>query len=466
MKEENCARAGEIATDIIGVSRNTLLLNLRFMDSAVFRLPPVLSDTTISTDGNFLYYGASYVLKRYKQEPSRVVRDILHVVLHCVFRHSFVKPPIDTDIWDLATDIAVENIINSLDLQCLNSKCIFSQADVIEGLKSEIKSLNAEKIYRYYKDKELSKEQLTQIRLAFVADDHSCWYNFDNGEPGDGNGQGESDKSQNGQNDYDSGNVSDLTEKQNKTDCSARDALEKEWSDVSKHISMDIEAFSKKQGIKSGDLSQQLLEINREKYDYAGFLGKFAVMGEEMKVNDEEFDYVFYTLGLNIYGNIPLIEPLEYKEVKRIREFVIAIDTSGSTSGETVRHFLEKTYNILKSSESFFSKINLHIIQCDSEIQEHIKITEQREFDSYIESISIKGLGGTDFRPVFTEVDRMVKNKEFSNLKGIIYFTDGYGTFPSKKPDYETAFVFLRNEYDNPSVPPWAIKLILNDEEI
>ena len=106
--------------------------------------------------------------------------------------------------------------------------------------------------------------------------------------------------------------------------------------------------------------------MNREKYDYTEFLRKFAVRGEVMKINDEEFDYIFYTYGLKLYEKMPLIEPLEYKEVKRIREFVIAIDTSGSVVGEEVQAFVQKTYNVLKSTESFFSKINLHIIQCDA----------------------------------------------------------------------------------------------------
>ena len=189
-------------------------------------------------------------------------------------------------------------------------------------------------------------------------------------------------------------------------------------------------------------------------------------MGETMKVNDEEFDYIFYTYGLKLLKNIPLIEPLEYKEEKRIRDFVVAIDTSGSTSGETVQKFLNKTYNILKNSESYFSKVNIWIIQCDAMIQEAKKITSQEEFDDYIRNFQIKGLGGTDFRPVFDFVNKLVYNKEFTKLKGMIYFTDGYGTFPQKKPDYETAFVFLQNEYNNLEVPPWAIKLILNSDEI
>ena len=66
------------------------------------------------------------------------------------------------------------------------------------------------------------------------------------------------------------------------------------------------------------------------------------------------------------YGNIPLIEPLEYKEVKKVRDFVIAIDTSGSCAGEVVQKFLDKTYSLFTQQENFFKKINLHIIQCDA----------------------------------------------------------------------------------------------------
>ena len=213
-------------------------------------------------------------------------------------------------------------------------------------------------------------------------------------------------------------------------------------------------------------MQQQLRELNREKYDYRAFLKKFAVMGEAMKINDDEFDYIFYTYGLKLFKNMPLIEPLEYKEVKRIRDFVIAIDTSVSTSGELVQKFLQKTFNILKSEETFFAKINIYIIQCDAEIQEVKRITSQEEFDNYIKNFTIKGLGGTDFRPVFTYVDKLVAEKAFTNLKGLIYFTDGCGIFPAKKPLYQTAFVFIQDQWNNLNVPPWAIKLMLEPEEI
>jgi predicted metal-dependent peptidase len=142
-----------------------------------------------------------------------------------------------------------------------------------------------------------------------------------------------------------------------------RMSMSKIWEDIAQRMQTDIEVFCKNRGDIPGCLIQNIKAVNREKYDYTEFLKKFAVMGEIMKVNDDEFDYVFYTYGLQIYKNMPLIEPVEYKETKAIKEFVIAIDTSGSVAGELVQRFVQKTYNILKSTESFFTKTNLHIIQ-------------------------------------------------------------------------------------------------------
>ena len=56
--------------------------------------------------------------------------------------------------------------------------------------------------------------------------------------------------------------------------------------------------------------------------------------------------------------------------------------------------------------------------------------------------------------------------KEFTNLKGLIYFTDGFGIFPEKQPDYKTAFIYINEGYENPEVPAWAIKLILEPGDI
>ena len=67
----------------------------------------------------------------------------------------------------------------------------------------------------------------------------------------------------------------------------------------------------------------------------------------------DSFDPIYYNLGLELYGNMPLIEPLETKEMKKIEDFVIVLDTSMSCNGSLIRRFLEETYSVLSESESF-----------------------------------------------------------------------------------------------------------------
>ena len=464
-----------LARDVLKLSRNTLLVNLRFLDAALsrFELHPY-ADTSVATDGHLLLYNARHILSCYKTEKEASTRDYLHIVLHCVFQHMFINDQIDRCCWDLACDIATEYTITGLGIQSTTAQRQQRQQAVFSILKAELNYLTAEKIYRYYLNKTLPTSELAELRALFCADDHFLWYippekrelmyssaiNEAENESSNGDGTGNKNSNNNGK----------QSERNNSNEQTAAPLsladIAADWSDIARRMQVDIETFSKQKGDKAGGLIQNLYAINREKYDYATFLQKFAVRGEVMKVDDDEFDYIFYTYGLQLYDNMPLIEPLEYKEEKRIREFVIAIDTSGSVAGDTVQRFVQKTFNVLKSTESFFSRINLHIIQCDAGIQEDAVITTQKEFDAYMKTMQIRGLGGTDFRPVFRYVNELIRNHEFSNLKGLIYFTDGFGTFPENKPDYETAFVFLDDEYNNPIVPPWAIKLVLEKEEL
>ncbi len=123
---------------------------------------------------------------------------------------------------------------------------------------------------------------------------------------------------------------------------------------------------------------------------------------------------------------------------------MIVIDTSMSCKRELVQKFLEETYSVLSQSESFYRKFRVHIIQCDERVQSDVVVTNAKELQDYMDHFTIRGLGGTDFRPVFTYVNRLLAEKKFTKLKGLLYFTDGYGRYPLKKPPYDTAFVFFK----------------------
>ena len=505
----------EIAKKIMFSSKNSLIVHLRFLDAAINKLPLTEYDEYVCVDGKTIKYNPRFILQCYSFNKNLVTRTYLHMILHCTFTHFYVGPHIIRDLWDIACDAAVENILEELstteDYIAVEHTQIWH--DTMAAIKENVNRPTAEKIYRYYVDQKLSEKEIEQLYGVFLADDHSVWYENtqkeevttedqdDNEDPGQYTDESDEDEETSGektqgqssspQKDDDQESETkgseDSENSRSKEDRSESEGDEpdnsdaddgknidremqqklNEWEEVSKHMELDLETFSKEKGSRVGDLLLNIKNVTREKYDYTSFLKKFASMGEKIMLDDNEFDYIYYTYGLSFYHNMPLVEPLEYKETNVVKEFVIALDTSFSVHGDEVQSFVRKTYNILKATESFSSKINLHIIQCDTKVQHDEKITTQAELDRYMKDMMLYGFGGTDFRPVFEYVDKLIADKEFTNLKGLIYFTDGFGTFPQRPPAYKTAFAFVSDDIMfDPVVPPWAIKLIIDPEDI
>ena len=94
-----------------------------------------------------------------------------------------------------------------------------------------------------------------------------------------------------------------------------------------------------------------------------------------------------------------------------------------------------------------------------------IRLTDLDEFQWYMEHLALYGGGGTDFRPAFAYVDRLVAQGELPQLGGVLYFTDGYGVFPAEAPEYPAAFVMLQYRYDDINIPRWAQTLVLDADK-
>lgn len=427
IEKERAQKAQQIALHIWKLAKDEILIHLRFLNAALSELS-LRADfgmEGISCDGSAIYYNPLDVIARYKKEPMQITRCYLHILLHCIFNHAFRYEKMDKHLWDIASDMAVEHAVLEMDIKRFHVNRDDVREKELAVWKKKVNALTAERMYHFCKENPMYTEELDKLAALFQRDMHVRWEKPVNYE-----------------------------------------ISQAQWQKISERIKTELKAFSQEKTEKKQGIMQNLEEATREHYDYGEFLKKFCVAGEEMTVNDDEFDYVYYTYGLKLYGNLPLVEPLEYKDVNKIKEFVVAIDTSASCRGEIVQTFLRKTYDILKSSENFFRKVNIHIIQCDSRVQSDTKITCDEDFELFMKKGKLEGFGSTDFRPVFKYVNACIEKKEFENLKGLIYFTDGYGVFPQQKPSYETAFVFLDDDYEQPQIPSWAIKLVLSKDDI
>lgn len=128
---------------------------------------------------------------------------------------------------------------------------------------------------------------------------------------------------------------------------------------------------------------------------------------------------------------------------------VVAVDTSGSTTGDLPQFFSE-----LNSLLNSFGDYELTVIQCDCEIQ------KVETFDGYnpfhAPEWETCGHGGTDFRPPF---DYVAEHSEV-NPSCLIYITDGCGPAPDHAPAYPVLWLLTS---DGAKPAEWGLELRLRD---
>lgn len=518
------AEEDRLGADIIDECRVQLMMKFRFLDLALWRmsLSPMRVDSRypLATDGKKVHFDSLRVIGRFQESFEESVRDYLHLIMHCIFRHPYNEEHGNTEAWSLACDIIVESAALDICGSRFESADDKDRRQALSEIRLITGSLLPNKVYHLVKGliqtpegqhfHGMGKSKLNEWRALFERDDHGSWpvnndgggtfhdpdateeVTEDNDQPDfqpdsiqanspdqeEAQGAGEeldqdstdapesTDDDQAPEQEDPEGEPEDVdTDQRQDEEDDTQD--EKDWEEIAKQIEMSLETFAREWGEEAGGLMESLAFANRKRYNYDDFLRKFMTITEQMQLNMDEFDYVYYTFGLEVYGNMPFIEPLEYKETESIRDFVIAIDTSESVSGELVKSFVEHTFSILKSSEDYLREVNIHVIQCDSKVQSDIRIRETSDVDRMMQNFQVRGFGGTDFRPVFDYVEMLRRRGELTDLKGAIYFTDGLGQFPEKTPDYDVAFVFVDDEgRDLPPVPPWAMKIVLTSDEI
>lgn len=416
----------EMAVKILDFTRNELYLDLRFFHSALCALTPKANDSlqTLATDGTMLHYPAEPVLRIFQQNPNFLTRAYLHSILHCIFLHLWMAGNRQQPLWNLACDIAVEYTIDHLDKPSTKRILSWLRTRTYQTLADSCPYISAPVIYRQLLP--LSSGKIRSLVAEFYTDDHTYWHVSQKASP-------------------------------------MQQHAQAQWSKIARQTLFQQEQQGRDEK-EQGRLFAMQIRAERSRRSYGDFLRKFSVLREELHADPDEFDLHFYTYGLRLYQNMPLIESVETREVKKIREFVIVVDTSDSTSGQLVKNFLRETFQILHQREHFFSHCKIRILQCDDQVRSDQEIRNLDQSDRFLDQFTIIGGGGTNFCPAFAYVSSLIRQHAFENLGGLLYFTDGEGIYPKKRPPYQTAFLFL-NDYDETKVPPWAMRLRLEPEE-
>lgn len=516
-----------LAEDIIEECRVQLMLKFRFLDRALWRMDLISVRSgmayALATDGRKTYYDPQRLIARFQQSFDETVRDYLHLIMHCIFRHPYDRLHKVPEAWSLTCDMIVESVVMDLCRSRFPSEEDGARQSALDEVMMHVGSLIPNKVYEFLKNmvrtpegqqhQGLSRSKLNEWHQLFERDDHASWPSNhtdgpseSDGEPLDPEEMMEDDEDPDLQDDgmrTETLGSDDSGEEESRSnpldDPAAEDEGEqevpdeegedpssempiedssvdpekdqeesyKDWEEIAKEIEMNLETFSKQWGEEAGNFVSSLALANRRTYDYTDFLRRFMTVTEQIKLNPEEFDYTYYMFGMELYDNMPFIEPLEYKESESIRDFVIAVDTSESVNGPLVKKFIQHTFSILMEARDRATDVNIHVIQADSKVQSDLRIKDLRDIDILMDGFTIRGFGGTDFRPAFDHVQFLRDCGDLSDMKGMIYFTDGIGQFPEKAPDFDVAFVFVDDgQRELPPVPPWAMKVTLDERAI
>ena len=138
--------------------------------------------------------------------------------------------------------------------------------------------------------------------------------------------------------------------------------------------------------------------------------------------------------GAHGYANGQPIVPGMHVPIPRV---AVAVDTSGSMGSDELKEAMTEVKGILLAAGA-----RVEFIACDAEVHAKGTITTFQQATKML-----KGGGGTDFRPVFDELERRRGNRP----ELLVFLTDGYGPAPEKQPSFKTIWFLVGPNTQSPS---------------
>ena len=365
----------------INKARTRLLIDSMFFGSIAMRLEliPEYSIPTMLINSKAIKYNPDFVdgLSMYE-----LIGCIAHEILHVAGGHPWRENDRDHTLFSMAGDYVINDILLT-DKFSLPAGCLYDR---------RFSGMSVEEVYTVLK-KEKEEQQKEQQQKEQQKDNDSG----DSGDSGD-------DKNKN----TDIGGCGDY---ESETDPIESKKNEIQW----KQIISQAHLLSK--GLIPAGLDRMIQSfINPET--------PWAVLLRDFVSRTAKNDYTWARPN-NRYSRLKFILPSLISD--ELPKIVIGIDTSGSISQESLDLFAAEASSIFNDYDT-----TMEVIYCDYAIH---------GIETYTKSdlplkLSPKGGGGTNFRPVFDYIENS------GDIPAcLIYFTDLYGPFPEKEPDYPVLWI-------------------------
>ena len=372
----------------------------------------------VDAKGN-CYYSAKFVNGLSAEEVKGVLS---HEIMHVVLEHLKAIKGRDARLVDgvllanIAQDICINDIIQQNNLALPKGGLIPNNHTIKVG-DTDIKDIN-KKVWEMIYDELYKKSKKTKMPSF---DQHIR----------NGGGTG-NDKDGKGTGDKDGKEIKGVT-----------GSGEKNTQDYPyKQIVNEAYAYAKLQGKEPGGVDRIVDELNYPKINWREMLRKFIV-------REIPYDYC-YTRPSKKSASCGVFIPSVYKEAL---EIAIGVDTSGSMSPDDLRECLSECLGIVKA----FSNVKLTVLSCDAKVHTIGEVSTEDD----IHELKLQGGGGTDFRPVFEWLE---ENKP--SVRILIFFTDGFGEFPTDAPNMKTLWCITERGIDLKQIPfGEAVTLDLRKQE-
>ena len=277
----------QLALKLIDYARDELIIHLPYFNRAILKMPvrfyePKLVEEDIvggfATNTKEMICDPDLVIGMFEDNPAKLSRLILHTVFHCLYQHTYRYEVLQKPLWDLACDVAVEREIMSLGIGELRLEKDTEREVMCDIIRKKCHKMNAEVIYTHMiNDKTDAADWLERAQL-FKRDTHTIWASRD----------------------------TEFYEGLFLFDCNENeiDQAGAEWSRIFENVKKDKDVLEQGFGISPGSVTYYIGSVTGDDYDYSEFLMRFAKITEEVKVNNDEFDYIYYTYGMeNSSGN-------------------------------------------------------------------------------------------------------------------------------------------------------------------